>query len=552
MISALRCRPPAPSLCRALLLVAVLVPAAAFMAGAPRGARADVGPRMPATPVTDQATEARATAARNDAVAAALRWLADHQSKDGGWSPAAFPEAGKAAGRVGDTANRNGFKDEPDAGNAVGLTGLALTAFMVNGYTHERGPDTPADGAGGTESETTKRYRRVIELGLRHLVGAQSAEYNCFGPMTDYSFVYDHPAATMAVCLAYGKTKAPYLKAPAQAAVDFIALAQNQDPDREEGGWHGWRYGIKPGDSDMSVTGWMAFALIAARDAGLKVPQHCFDGALRVTDDMTLERDGVPVTGYNFPGSAAPRMRSRMEFKSNPTMSANGLVIRMATGAKKEDDLITKQVGLLTDGLPKATPREVVDFYYWYVGARATAAAAGKKPLETWHTAAATALITLQRRDDTPDEAADGALHACHGSWDTDTTWGNINGRVYTTAINAMTLALLTAGPTEEAIPEGTEADAAAGDDGADDEPPGDPVYVKGTTQYELFQSALKRNRIRRSDPAYEATSVEAAAKEMSKGTRRKLLRYFRALRDVRDGDERDAINDIIAVLDAD
>ena len=42
-------------------------------------------------------------------------------------------------------------------------------------------------------------------------------------------------------------------KGSAQKALDFIALARNP--------YFAWRYGVKPGDNDTSVTGWMMMAL---------------------------------------------------------------------------------------------------------------------------------------------------------------------------------------------------------------------------------------------------------------------------------------------------
>ena len=67
--------------------------------------------------------------------------------------------------------------------------------------------------------------------------------------------LYSHGIATIALCEAYNLTGDKALRAPAQAAINFIVHAQ--DP---VGG--GWRY--QPRQSgDLSVTGWQALALQA-------------------------------------------------------------------------------------------------------------------------------------------------------------------------------------------------------------------------------------------------------------------------------------------------
>ena len=47
---------------------------------------------------------------------------------------------------------------------------------------------------------------------------------------------------------AYGMTRNPRYKKPAQNALDFIAMARNP--------YFAWRYAPRSGDNDTSVTGW--------------------------------------------------------------------------------------------------------------------------------------------------------------------------------------------------------------------------------------------------------------------------------------------------------
>jgi hypothetical protein len=370
----------------------------------------------------------------------ALRWLADHQSDTGSWHPSDFPAAGEKHGRFGSYDNKDGFQDAPWSMAEPGLTGLAVLAFLGAGYDHKNGPPGRPQ---------TQRYKRVVQRALRYLVGIQDAD-GCFGSREDNHFVYNHAICTMAMAEAFDMTGSLFLKPSAQKAVDFIAEAQNQDPDREDGGWLGWRYGVKPGDSDSSVTGWMALALKSARTANFDVPQRCWDGALRLLDDMTREVNGYPKTGYNFPGGDNARLRDRDHFLTNPAMDAISVMTRIFVsldGSLREDPMVRAQADVIIaeQYLPTLEDPNKIDFYYWYYAALAMFQMDGKW-WRTWEKAMLPPLMDSQRMDPLPEGQADGKtadgleyLHACHGSWDTNTAWGNVGGRVYTTAINCLT-----------------------------------------------------------------------------------------------------------------
>ena len=78
---------------------------------------------------------------------------------------------------------------------------------------------------------------------------------------------------------AYGMTGAEVLRRPAQKAVDFIHQSQNP--------YLAWRYGVRDGDNDTSVTGCMVAVLRAAKDAELEVDSGSFRGAMGWIEKMT-------------------------------------------------------------------------------------------------------------------------------------------------------------------------------------------------------------------------------------------------------------------------
>src|SRR5205814_2486989 len=68
-----------------------------------------------------------------------------------------------------------------------------------------------------------------------------------------------HAIASLAMVEAWRATFSPIYRQSAQRALDFIGTARNPGA--------GWRYGVRPGDDDVSVTGWMFRAVDAARRA---------------------------------------------------------------------------------------------------------------------------------------------------------------------------------------------------------------------------------------------------------------------------------------------
>jgi hypothetical protein len=355
---------------------------------------------------------------KDDAVLHALRWLAAHQSEDGGWEAAGFDKWCDGKPNTGEKPDGPG-KAMYDAG----VTGLALCAFLGAGYSN-RG-----------EHEFTK----VVRKGLAYLKNVQDPE-GCFGPRSTQHYIYNHATAALAMVEAYGMTESPIFKGSAQKALDFIALSRNP--------YFVWRYGVKPGDNDSSVTGWMMMALKSAKlindDAQkrgkalpLVVDEEAFDGIKAWLDKMTDPDYGR--VGYISRGQGPARPQELVDKFPNDkseSMTAVGMLARIFMHEDpKKSDIIKKGGDLCMKLLPTWNLTDgSIDMYYWYYATLAIFQMGGEY-WSKWEKALDTSMVANQRME--------GTYCAFKGSWDPVDPWGPDGGRVYSTAILCMCLEVI-------------------------------------------------------------------------------------------------------------
>ena len=167
--------------------------------------------------------------------------------------------------------------------------------------------------------------------------------------------------ATAALAEFYGLTADALLKSPIEHAVNFILEAQNPGM--------GWRYGVRYGESDTSVTGWMISAIHAAKLAGIEIDAaKAFGGAAQWLDAVTVDLNKSPKTGYNMPGSDNARLRAATDYSTNGSMDAVNIYCRLAMGAEGWDTTNTtlraqaKSIG----AVPPKWEHHSIDYYYWY------------------------------------------------------------------------------------------------------------------------------------------------------------------------------------------
>ena len=312
------------------------------------------------------------------AVERGLDWLAAHQSKDGSWSLNQFhvnckgkhPACGDPGSFISDT----------------GGTALALLPFFGAGYNHQAG-----------------KHQQTVARGLLWLVQKETADGSLFFP-GDSRPMYGQGLAAIVLCEAYGMTKDPALRDPAQRALNFIIKAQNPTTG-------GWRY--LPGNTgDTSVMGWQVMALKSGELAGLTVPASAFDGAKRWLASVEANRPTGGMFGYM---SAAP----------SPAMTAQALLSLQLTGMHRDDPRMRAGTNYLLKNLPNpATDTS----YYWYHANQVMYHMQGEH-WKTWNEKLRNHLVKTQ--------ASQGELA---GSWAPIDAREKAGGRICSTALRLLML----------------------------------------------------------------------------------------------------------------
>lgn len=321
------------------------------------------------------------SATTEQAVKAALKWLAEHQHTDGRWD-ASVHGAGREL-KVGGQ-DRKGAGEKSD----TGVTGLALLAFLGAGNTH-------LDG----------EYSDTVARGVAFLLDIQASNGNLGGEADRFAFMYCHGMATLALSEVYAMTGDDRLQEPVRRAIDYTLSAQNPT-----GG--GWRYGIGDPAGDTSQLGWQLMALKSAELAGIDVPAKARQGMIRFLKSVASGRHG---------GLASYRVGER----PTVSMTAEALVCRQFLGLARSNPASDEAGNFILTQLPG---RGQPNFYYWYYATLGMFQLQGDH-WRRWNDALAGTLVARQQTE--------GSLA---GSWDDDDVWGGHGGRVYTTAMGALCL----------------------------------------------------------------------------------------------------------------
>ncbi len=310
------------------------------------------------------------------AVAAALQWLAAHQSPDGGWhfDLQHVPDC------------RGKCRDRGTAAEArIAATSLAVLPFLGAGQTHQ----------------LVGKNQTTVKNGLDFLIGRMKAGPEGGGSLHEpRGRMYSHGLASIVLCEAYAMTGDKALQKPAQAAIDFIVHAQ--DP---VGG--GWRYQPRQA-GDTSVFGWQLMALKSGLMADLRVPPITARRAVAFLD--SVQADEGANYGYTRPGMGE-------------ATTAIGLLGRMHLGWKKDHPALQRGVAWLSDRGPSKT-----NMYYNYYATQVMRYWGGE-PWTKWNDVMRDHLVETQAKEG--HEA---------GSWHFKGHHSEHGGRLYSTAMAAMIL----------------------------------------------------------------------------------------------------------------
>lgn len=331
-----------------------------------------------------------------EAIELGLAFLARYQQEDGSWTLGGFE------------VDRN--QQAKMLSSDTAATGLALLAFQGAGYHHR-------------EFRYAARLQRAIDWLIENQRDTGELYVDSDESSNQFTRLYSHGIATLALTEAYGMTGDERLRGPAQKALDYIAASQ----DRRLGGW---RYRAGQG-SDTSVTGWMVMALQSGRLAGLQTDNRAFGNASRWLDsaeDAQLEH----LFRYNPTANDSDGIVRSHGRVPTPCMSAVGLLMRLYVDWDKGDARLAAGAEYLLENLPDDSTMETRDTYYWYYATQVLRHQGGEIWSE-WYNALHPLLLQTQERS--------GALA---GSWDplqpVPDRWGAHGGRLYVTTMNLLSL----------------------------------------------------------------------------------------------------------------
>lgn len=312
-----------------------------------------------------------------EAVHAALDWLAAHQEKDGSWDPV------KHEGR------------EHNKNNPVAATAVATLPFYGAGYT-----------------ERNEEYSQVIKKSITYL----NREVYKHRKKPQFGSNYGTALVLMALSESAIMANNVTSKRNAEYVAQFLI---DQYTTRPGQGW-----GYLAAGTDLSVTGWVILALKTAKMANLK--------ALK-TKDAEQAEVGYKTWLAQVTDATTGMGSYRPGHNPTPNMTYVGMFVKQSLHFKDDPFLNIAAQNTIKWANSNTTFQEnkPKNLYGAYYGTLA-AFQAGSETWSAWNPVMKKALVLSQRTGD---------VKGLGGSWDpTHDHTGEIGGRVYTTALLALTL----------------------------------------------------------------------------------------------------------------
>lgn len=174
-----------------------------------------------------------------------LKFLAETQTQEGNWTDS--------------------------YGTQPGVVGLCVTAFLAHGEDPVNGP-----------------YAKNIRKGLEFIISQQNEQTGYIG-----SSIYNHAFATLALAESYGMIDMPEIAPALRKAIELTLNAQKRNRS------NGWRYTPDSTDADTTVTGSQMVALLAARNAGIPVPEDAIRKGLAYLENNRGPNGSYGYTSYS-------------------------------------------------------------------------------------------------------------------------------------------------------------------------------------------------------------------------------------------------------------
>ena len=161
-----------------------------------------------------------------------------------------------------------------------GVTGMALMVLLASG-----------------EDPNFGLYSNPVRKALRSIISQQNAATGFFG-----NSMYHHGFAMLALAEAYGAvddrnlwTGSETNKRSIGVSLELAVRAAITSQKKNSAG--AWRYSPDSTDADTSVSGAVLVGLLAARNAGIEVPDEVTDKAIKYFTSMTSDNGQVGYSG---------------------------------------------------------------------------------------------------------------------------------------------------------------------------------------------------------------------------------------------------------------
>lgn len=179
------------------------------------------------------------------------------------------------------TQTNNGTWQNTSYGQGPGVDGICCLALLSSG-------EDPNYGI----------YADAIRKALRSIISKQSSTGLLSTNGNDHGSMYHHGFGTLALAEAYGAVdddllwkdagkKGKTIGEALESAVKVTLECQDQNP------YGGWRYTPDAKDADVSVSGANIVALLAAKNAGIEVPDTNMEKMVKLLEQSTDDSGGV-------------------------------------------------------------------------------------------------------------------------------------------------------------------------------------------------------------------------------------------------------------------